>query len=267
MYTSDTSLPLAGTLDRAHPQSFADLFDGPEHEQQRRTIEEALFGVAEPVYVDGYRLLHRLGEGGMGTIFAAIDERRERSDAGVRDVAVKLMRAGICSDRRCEREIAILSRLRHPSIVRYLDHGTTASGRVYLVTERLDGEDLCDHLHRHQPTVSACIDLGIGVAQGLQAAHDIGFVHRDIKPSNLFLVDGRMDRVKILDFGIARADEAMPAVTATGAVLGTIGYMAPEQALGEAGLDHRADIFSLGCVLYEAIAGKPPFLGHTAVET
>jgi tetratricopeptide (TPR) repeat protein len=245
--------------DSLAPPKAPDLLAGLEHEQRRRQVAAALFGgLVEPVRIGRYRLAQQLGEGGMGTVFAGTDE----SGAAI---AIKVMRAGERDAWRFDREVGILSILEHPRIIRYIDHGTTADGRVYLVMERLEGQDLRTYLDRNHPSILECITLGIDVADGLMSAHQHECVHRDIKPSNLFLVDGAMDRAKILDFGLARAREIMPSATNTGAVLGTIGYMAPEQARGDSNLDHRADIFSLGCVLYEALTGQAPFMGDNAV--
>lgn len=140
--------------------------------------------------------------------------------------------------------------------------GPVADGRMYLVMDRLRGEDLRAHLRHRRPTLRECIGLGIDVAQGLQAAHERGFVHRDIKPSNIFLADGALGGAIILDFGLAHG--ALPGLTRPGTTLGTFGYMAPEQARGDPRVDPRADLFSLGCVLYEVLVGETPFPGDDA---
>ncbi|MEZ4450517.1 MAG: protein kinase [Nannocystaceae bacterium] len=241
-------------------ESPPDLAATPAAELRRRAIEAALFGDdAPPLMAGPFRLLEALGSGGMGTVFAAVD------GASGEDVAVKVMSTADADARRFDREVAVLAGLRHPRIVRYVAHGRTAEGRPYLAMERLRGEDLEAALARRRPTIRECIDLALDVAEGLRAAHTQGVIHRDIKPSNLFLVDGAMGGAKILDFGIARARGALPSVTNPGAILGTVGYMAPEQARGEARIDARADLFSLACVLYEALTGEPPFPGDHAV--
>lgn len=234
---------------------------GLENEQRRREVEAALFGGAatDALMLGRYRLMERLGAGGMGTIFAGLDAITGDS------VAIKVMHQIDHDARRFKREISVLATLRHARIVRYLDHGTTGDGRPYLVMERLTGEDLQTHLGRRRPSVRECIVLGIHIAEGLQFAHERGFIHRDIKPSNIFLVDTALDGAKILDFGLVRASEGKSTITHTGAILGTFGYMAPEQADGSPRLDHRIDLFSLGCVLYEALAGRPPFSREDAV--
>jgi tetratricopeptide (TPR) repeat protein len=173
-------------------------------------------------------------------------------------VAIKIMRRKDAKARFAE-EARILSDLRHPGIVRYIAHGETTSGEPYLAMEWLDGEDLSERLTREGLTVGDSIELVRRAAEALQCAHSAGVVHRDIKPSNLFLCEGRIDRVKLLDFGIAqRRASPAGALTRKGVVLGTPGYMSPEQAMNGT-IDARSDIFSLGCVLFECLVGEPPF--------
>ncbi|WP_437521262.1 protein kinase [Sorangium sp. So ce726] len=207
--------------------------------------------------LDGrFELAEIAGSGGMGTVYRAFD----RSSGTV--VAVKLLRkaADARAQARFLREAATLSRLEHPHIVRYATHGMSPTGELYLAMEWLSGESLSDRLPRQELRIDESIALVRTVADALGAAHARGIVHRDIKPSNLFLVEGALDRVKLLDFGIAQLADASTRLTRTEAVLGTLGYMAPEQARGERdSLDARADIFSLGCVLYECLTGKPAF--------
>src|SRR5262249_49662727 len=150
--------------------------------------------------------------------------------------------------------------LRHAGIVRYVAHGETPDGELFLAMEWLEGEDLASRLRRMPLTTDETVALGKRVAEALAIAHARGVVHRDLKPSNLFLVDNDVERVTILDFGIARLCDAAR-VTQTGAVLGTPGYMAPEQARGNDEIDPRADVFALGCVLFECLTGSPAFPG------
>jgi eukaryotic-like serine/threonine-protein kinase len=164
---------------------------------------------------------------------------------------------------RFEREIELLSELSHPGIVRYVSHGATPSGALFLVMEWLDGEELKDRLERASLTMGEAVTLATRVAQALAAAHMRGIVHRDLNPSNLFLPAGRVDQVKVLDFGIALR-EGRSQLTRTGTMIGTPGYMAPEQARNNGVIDARADVFALGCVLFQCLTGTPAFEGDSA---
>jgi tetratricopeptide (TPR) repeat protein len=199
------------------------------------------------------------GKGGMGAVYRA----RDRTTGGI--AAVKILHDEAPADHheRLAREARLLSELTHPAFVRYLAFGDER-GRPFLAMEWLDGEDLAARLRRDGLGAGDAVRIALRVAAALGAAHARGIVHRDVKPSNLFLVDGDPDRVKLLDFGIARVQAANDAMTRTGAVIGTPRYMAPEQARGSRELDARADVFSLGCVLFECLAGKPPFTGSNS---
>ncbi|MDI1477954.1 serine/threonine-protein kinase [Polyangium sp. y55x31] len=191
--------------------------------------------------------------GGMAEVYRALDRA-----TGAR-VALKVLHAaGAPFAGHFARESYVLAELDHPGIVRYVAHGAAPSGELFLAMEWLEGEDLAQRLKRGPLSVAETLTLGVRVAEALGAAHARGVVHRDIKPSNLFLPDRDIGRVKILDFGIARPQATRPA-TRTGILLGTPGYMAPEQALGARTVDPRADVFALGCVLYECLAGRPAF--------
>ena len=204
----------------------------------------------------------------MGEVYRARDARLGR------DVAVKVLRASFATDetrlRRFAREAQATSALNHPNILAVFDVGQH-DGAPYLVSELLEGETLAARLASGRLPPSKAIDLTMQVAAGLAAAHENGIVHRDIKPANLFLTkDGR---VKILDFGLARregpadADATRePSLTETGVVMGTPCYMSPEQVRGQS-VDARTDIFSLGAVLYEMVAGRRAFAGASPVET
>ncbi|WP_437964194.1 protein kinase [Sorangium sp. So ce260] len=209
--------------------------------------------------LDGrFELAEVAGSGGMGTVYRAVDR------ASGEIVAVKLLRrVDARAEARFLREAEALSRLTHPHIVRYATHGVAPTGEAYLAMEWLSGESLAERLSRQELRVRESVALARRVADALGAAHALGIVHRDIKPSNLFLVDGALDRVKLLDFGIALLSDATSRLTGTSAVLGTLGYMAPEQARGDrAALDARADVFSLGCVLFECLTGQRAFRGQ-----
>jgi TolB-like protein/Tfp pilus assembly protein PilF len=195
--------------------------------------------------------------GGMGVVHRA----RDRQTGAL--VAVKTLR-GVEGAERFRREVQVLSSLRHPGIVTYLGHGSTAD-EVYLVTEWLEGESLGARLDAAGLTVEESIRVGIQLASALGVAHRQGIVHRDVKPSNVFLADWRLDRVKLLDYGIAR-QAGSTSLTEVGAVVGTPAYMSPEQARGEREIDARADVYGLGAVLFRCLAGRPPFEGETAHE-
>jgi Tol biopolymer transport system component len=216
-----------------------------------------------------YELVDPIGSGGMGTVYRARDERLNR------DVALKVMPAAMAADpdrlRRFTLEAQATGALNHPNILAIHDIGTV-DGHPYLVSELLDGETLRERLDRGRIPASKAIDYARQTASGLAAAHARGITHRDIKPENLFLTtDGR---VKILDFGIARvtggasdAGETRTSLsTDAGVILGTAAYMSPEQVRGLV-VDPRSDLFSLGVVLYEMLAGARPFSGGSTVET
>ncbi|WP_437951539.1 protein kinase [Sorangium sp. So ce296] len=199
------------------------------------------------------------GSGGMGHVYRARD--LESGDT----VALKVLRrAGKGEQRRFSCEVEALSALRIPGVVRYIAHGLTAGGKPYLVMEWLSGETLAERMVQRGLTAAESVDVVARVAGTLGALHRQGVVHRDLKPSNLLLADGRLDRVMVLDFGIARfrIDQQL---TMPGTVLGTPEYMAPEQARGERSVDARADVFALGCVLFKCLTGRAAFQGVGAL--
>jgi serine/threonine protein kinase len=222
--------------------------------------------------VGPYEILGPLGAGGMGEVYRANDARLSR------EVAIKVLPKQVAGDEgflgRFEREAKAVAALSHPGILAIFDFGTH-DGLAYAVTELLEGETLRARLASGALPARKAVDLAVQIARGLAAAHDKGIVHRDLKPENLFVT--RDGRVKILDFGLARSTEAPTAANATqtptrveltspGAVLGTVGYMSPEQVRGAAA-DARSDIFSLGCVLHEMLTGTRAFDKDTAAET
>jgi hypothetical protein len=198
---------------------------------------------------------HLAGGGGMGAVWRALDRHTGAP------VAVKVLhhRVAPSDAARLAREAQVLAGLRHPGVVRYVDHGTTADGFGFLVMEWLDGEDLAARLRAGPLGVGDSLVLLGAITDALAAVHARGVVHRDLKPQNIFLPGGDLRAVKLVDFGIARWDEAMYAMTRTGTIVGTPGYMAPEQARGERDLDARVDVFALGCVVFECLAGSSPF--------
>ena len=213
-----------------------------------------------------YRLTRKMGEGGMGEVYEATQEALGHT------VAVKILREKYADRpevaRRLLNEAQLASSIEHENIVRILDSGSTADGRPFVVMEHLRGESLAERIRKdgaqEQPFV---VRMGLQAARALAAAHARSIVHRDVKPENLILVDGgdpEEARCKIVDFGISKhmAGEASDSdlrLTATGMVLGTPLYMAPEQARGSDDIDHRVDIYSLGVILYEALTGEVPF--------
>lgn len=208
------------------------------------------------VIADRFVVERPIRSGGMGAVFSAWDRVAGES------VAIKVLEASKPGlSERFFREAWLLSELRHRGIVRYIAHGDTREGKPFLVMEWLRGEDLCDRLARGPLSISETLAMCRRVCEGLAVAHERGIVHRDVKPSNLFLVGGNPNNVKLLDFGIARVRETMHVMTQTGSMLGTPGYMAPEQARTDEAISATADIFSLGCVLYECLTGEPPFTG------
>ena len=209
---------------------------------------------------DRYRLERELGRGGMATVYLAHDLRHKRS------VALKVLHSGLAQTLgpdRFQREIETAARLQHPHILTVLDSGETA-GQLWFTMPYVEGESLRDRLRRErQLSVDDAVRITREVAQALQYAHEHGVIHRDIKPENLLLTsDGN---TLVADFGIARgmaADDQR--LTNTGVVVGTPAYMSPEQAAGDQQVDARSDIYSLACVLYEMLAGEPPYTGPTA---
>ncbi|HUS31109.1 MAG TPA: protein kinase, partial [Kofleriaceae bacterium] len=207
---------------------------------------------------DRFELERVAGSGGMGTVYRAID-RTSGSP-----VALKVLRsASMDAAQRFTREVRILSQLRHPGIVRYIADGQTDGGELWLAMEWLEGESLNVRLARDGLTAGESVELVRRVAEALGAAHEKGVIHRDLKPSNLFIAGGDLERVKVLDFGVARMTDN--SATRTGVMIGTPGYMAPEQAKGERNVGSRSDVFALGCLLYECLTGKPPFLGDNVM--
>src|SRR5215468_5963651 len=206
---------------------------------------------------DRFELEQPIGSGGMGTVF------RARDPISGETVAVKIVSdAQSHLADRFAREVKVLAELSHPGIVRYIAHGVTSAGKLFLAMEWVDGETLKTRLERGPLTLGESVTLATRVAEALGVAHARGIVHRDLKPSNLMLPGGRVDQVKVLDFGIAQR-EGKTQLTRTGAMLGTPGYMAPEQARASSQIDARADVFALGCVLFQCLTGVPPFDGET----
>jgi serine/threonine protein kinase len=220
-----------------------------------------------------YEIVGAIGAGGMGEVYRGRDTRLAR------DVAVKVLLPGLAVDpdflRRFDAEARAASRLNHPNILAIYDIGAH-DGCPYIVSELLEGQTLRERLAGPPLPIARVIDFAVQIAQGLAEAHAKGITHRDLKPENLFIT--RNERVKILDFGLAKVSEgdagilsatvALTGVVRTepGVLLGSIGYMSPEQVRGQPA-DRRSDIFSLGAILFEMISGARPFRGESAIET
>ncbi len=218
-----------------------------------------------------YKIISLIGSGGMGEVYRARDTRL------LRDVALKVLPASFTNDpdrlRRFEQEARAVAALNHPNIVSVYDVGNSG-GVHYIVSELLEGETLRQRITPTGMPSRKAIELAVQLANGLAAAHEQGIVHRDLKPENLFIT--RAGRLKILDFGLAKLrreraiDETVGSKTAAqteaGQVLGTAGYMSPEQVKGEAA-DHRSDIFSFGSIFYEMLNGQRAFKRNTSAET
>jgi eukaryotic-like serine/threonine-protein kinase len=216
-----------------------------------------------------YRILSELSSGGMGEVYRAQHEILGRS------AAVKVLKPELTENEtlvtRFVNEAKAASAIRHPGIIEVLDFGTTDDGRSYLVMEFLEGEALSDRIKkRGRLPDSEAAEIGRGIAAALEAAHKKGIVHRDLKPDNVFMVPDidmpRGERPKVLDFGIAKLTDLQTGNTQTGVLIGTPTYMAPEQARAAAQIDQRADLYSLGCILYELVVGEPPFVGAGSGE-
>jgi serine/threonine protein kinase len=216
-----------------------------------------------------YQVDRLIGRGGMGEVYRARDTRLNR------DVALKVLAASSPADSerlaRFTQEARTTALVSHPNIVAVYDVGSRA-GVPFVISELLDGETVRAKMREGALGVKVAVHYGLEIARGLAAAHQLGVVHRDLKPENIFIT--RDERVKILDFGLATCRDEMAGQrrrdsttsTGPGTILGTVGYMSPEQVRGLP-TDHRSDIFSLGVILYEMMAGTAPFRGDSAIET
>ena len=220
--------------------------------------------IAEGTILGDYRVQAKLGAGGMGDVYLGVHEM-----IGKR-AAIKVLKAELCSDRfSVERFIAearVVNQIGHPNIVDVFAFGQTPDGRSFLVMELLEGETLRDRIARGPIGLAEMCAIVQPLVRALGAAHAKGVVHRDLKPDNVFLVGGDRASVKLLDFGIAKlvvSDQMQQ--TASGALVGTPMYLAPEQARAQT-IDHRADIYTLGGMLFELVTGRPPFLAASSFE-
>src|SRR5688572_4376262 len=217
-----------------------------------------------------YTVSKMLGGGAMGIVYEAYHMRLEKA------VAIKVLRPELAAVEdlrdRFEAEARAAAAIGHPNIVTVMDLGQTPDGALYFVMDRLRGETLGERLEKQgKLEVLAAARILIEVLSGLEAAHELRLVHRDLKPDNIFLArpPGGREIAKILDFGIAKALASVgrrQKGTHVGATIGTPMYMAPEQAVGDPDIDHRADLYSIGVILYQVLAGRPPFDGKNAVD-
>ena len=245
---------------RAFTERLPAVGHGPDAAGPDMAAQPATAGT---VIADRYRLDRVLGRGATAVVWAAADERLDR------DVALKLLRpehleGGDVAD-RFRREAMVAARLSHPGIVHVLDADVTGQGG-FIAMQLLGGGSLADRLDTLPWAPEAVAQLGIGVLDALAVAHDAGVVHRDIKPGNILFAAPDDDVPVLTDFGVAKvllAEQAQR--TATGVVLGTAAYLAPEQALGE-DLDARADLYALGCVLFQLATGRQPFGGDSPIQ-
>lgn len=221
-------------------------------------------------HINNYEVVSLLGEGGMGTVYLALHPIMGRK------AAIKVLKPELARDEslvmRFFNEARAANAIRHPNIIDIIDVGLLPDDNVpYMLMEFLEGESLATRLDRERPLqVSAAVEIASQTASALAAAHSKGIVHRDLKPDNLFLVPDEMvgngERVKVLDFGIAKLRDDMRGSsmkTRTGAIMGTAAYMSPEQCQGLIEkLDHRTDVYALGIILYEMLCGGPPFISE-----
>src|SRR5262245_27077552 len=256
----------------AHQSQAEDLMETPVMEIVARVVADSSTTGMIGRRVGHYQILSLLGKGGMGEVYRARDTRLSR------EVAIKILPSEYSADadrlRRFEQEARAAGMLNHPNILTIHDIG--ADGRTpYIVSEMLAGATLREQMQGAALPLSRAMDYAAQIARGLAAAHEKGIVHRDLKPENLFITkDGR---AKILDFGLAKLRNPLPGVAAdtdaptralqtdSGVVMGTVGYMSPEQVRAEE-VDHRSDIFAFGAILYEMLCGRRAFPGSSAVE-
>ena len=253
----------------AHIEALLAAAAVPDSLLDRPAVGTAMATIDQPTteslgtVIGPYKLIEQIGEGGMGSVWMA-----QQTEPVKRLVALKLIKAGMDTRQviaRFEAERQALALMDHPNIARVLDGGTTSGGRPYVVMDLVKGMPITRYCDEHHLTPRQRLELFIPVCQAVQHAHQKGIIHRDLKPSNVLvaLYDGK-PVPKIIDFGLAKAagqqltDRTL--VTGFGAIVGTLEYMSPEQAeVNQLDIDTRSDIYSLGVLLYELLAGSPPF--------
>lgn len=237
-------------------------------------VTDIVKGLRRPRFIDPgarfgpYQILETVGDGGMGTVYRALDERL------LREVALKVLHSTVLETqegwRRFSEEARALAALDHPNMVRVFDIGVAEDGTPYLVLEFLEGTTLRDRIDAGPMPLPEALELMCVLVPALAVAHDKGIIHRDLKPENIFIT--RTGTLKVLDFGLAKRmrhpamDPDLPPVTNAGQLLGTLGYLSPEQACGVE-VDARSDLFSVGIILHELVTGHRPFARATPLET
>lgn len=252
--------PPRGRIARAEPSKS----DAPSSSASASSVEVSFNEDIGKTIGGRYLIQEVIGEGGMGVVYEAHDAQVDRQ------VAIKLVRRECLQDSkfiiRFRRELEVTSQLRHPSTIRVFEHGETEDGRPYMVMELLTGQSLAERLEQGRIPEFTALQFARQIAESLSEAHEHGIFHRDLKPDNIFIETvGVTTVVKVLDFGIAGGVDAMK-LTRAGEVFGTPQYMSPEQCNGT-DLDARTDIYSLGCILYEMLEGKPPFSAESPMAT
>jgi len=211
-----------------------------------------------------YRVVDKIGEGGMGSVFLANQEPVERP------VAIKVLRSNLCDDpaavKRFFHEAKAISKLRHPHTVTLYDFGQSHEGLLYIAMEYMAGDSLRTVLDQAELSLAKLVEIARQIATALVEAHAMGIVHRDLKPQNIFIdVVGGRNLAKVLDFGIAKVEDLSSNLTLKGMVVGTPAYMSPEQSQGHE-IDGRSDLYSLGVMLFEMACGRQPYLGDTSIK-
>lgn len=217
-----------------------------------------------PSFGERYELVRKLGAGGMGAVYQAVDSALEKN------VAVKILLPGLSADTiiRFQQEAKATARLDHPNIVKVLDFGQTPNGDLFLIMDYVGKSSLEDLIKREKRIpIERALPIFIQIASGLTHAHKNGILHRDVKPSNIMFSETQDGNVQLVDFGLAKLEAgASQKLTTTGIHVGSPLYMSPEQVSG-VDVDVRSDIYSLGCLMFKTLTGKPPLQGKTAIET
>ncbi len=246
-----------------HPQTAAQAAVAPQQNNYNPMDLTAGTVVGE------YHVLGKLGEGGMGAVYSATHPLIGKK------AAIKVLSAALCADsaqvERFVQEARAVNQIGHPNIVDVFAFGTLPDGRSYFVMEWLQGQSLAERVAKGGMSLPEAVEIMEQASDALEAAHEKGIVHRDLKPDNVFLVAVRGNRqlVKLLDFGIAKlasGGDVRVQKTATGMMMGTPGYISPEQARGKSDVDHRTDVYAFGCMVYEMILGRLPFVAESAMD-